>query len=321
MRRRERTRDNSRGGSSYFLWVHVVLLLCSSTLILEASAGDLAEECLNPNRREAAVQFRGQVILVDEDNFPKHRAKYPPRTDTTLESGLEYFILHQDKPILYVKNFLNETSANQLQQICINNQRFTRSPIRGHGGDLSVAHSEIRTSESCTLVPASIYMANPQYQAMIQQEPMSPQLAQIVQEVSLSWDIAVQASSLLDADPNQVEALQLVRYTTPTAEYKLHHDHGAFYGKQTEHRPWTMLIFLNDVSDGGNTAFPKLELEVMPRQGDAVIWSNVDGNGDVDPDMVHMGKPPGKVGIEKYAVNVWFGAESFASRSNEWRQW
>jgi len=156
---------------------------------------------------------------------------------------------------------------------------------------------------------------------MIKQDPMPPQIAKIAREVDLSWDIADRASKLLNVDPHLVEALQLVRYTSPDAQYRLHHDHGGFYGKQTEHRPWTMLVFLNDVSDGGQTAFPKLGLEVVPRGGDALIWSNTNNEGEADPDMVHMGKPPSKEGVEKYAVNVWFGGESFSTRSKEWGQW
>lgn len=156
---------------------------------------------------------------------------------------------------------------------------------------------------------------------MIKQKPIQPHIAKIAREIDLSWDIAVRASTLINVDPNRVEALQLVRYTSPRSEYRLHHDHGGFYGKRTEHRPWTMLIFLNDVSDGGTTAFPELGLEIIPRGGDAVVWSNTNEDGEVDPDMVHLGKPPGVEGIEKYAVNVWFGGESFSTRSKEWGQW
>ena len=117
-------------------------------------------------------------------------------------------------------------------------------------------------------------------------------------------------------NPKTVEPLQLVRYTTPDAEYQLHHDHGGFYGKETEHRPWTMLIFLNDVSEGGHTAFPELGLEIVPRGGDALIWANTK-DGKADPDMVHMGKPPSSEGVEKYAVNIWFGEESFDQRKEQ----
>ena len=98
-----------------------------------------------------------------------------------------------------------------------------------------------------------------------------------------------------------------------------------------------MLIFLNDldgigggVDAGGHTSFPKLNLDVIPRGGDAVIWSNVirrtelmtkdddDNNKNaVDPDMVHAGKPPSISGVEKYAVNVWFGEDSSINRMSE----
>lgn len=94
-----------------------------------------------------------------------------------------------------------------------------------------------------------------------------------------------------------------------------------YYGRTSEHRSWTMLVFLSDVTDaGGHTAFPKLDLEVVPRRGDALVWSNTI-DSQVDADMVHMGKPPSKEGIDKYAVNVWFGEESFGSRVNEGQQW
>jgi prolyl 4-hydroxylase len=158
-------------------------------------------------------------------------------------------------------------------------------------------------------------MSNPKFQSLVQEIPMSPQVAKIAREVDVSIHIAEKASRKIGVDSNIVEALQVVRYTTPDAEYKLHHDHGGYYGKDTEHRPWTMLIFLNDVSCGGYTAFPKLGLEVVPRGGDALVWSNtLPQNSEVDPDMVHMGKPPSAEAVEKYAVNVWFGKVSFEKR-------
>ena len=171
------------------------------------------------------------------------------------------------------------------------------------------------------MIPASVYRTNPQFVAMRSENPVKPQVERLAREVDVSWDIAMRASNFLQVDPNLVEALQVVRYTTPDAEYKLHHDHGGFYGKETEHRPWTMLIFLNDVDSGGYTSFPELGIEVVPRAGDALIWSNTKEDGTVDPDMVHMGKPPNGEGIEKYAVNVWFGESTIQSRHEEGGQW
>lgn len=158
-----------------------------------------------------------------------------------------------------------------------------------------------------------MYLHKQQYIQLISQpSPLPSHVIKMKREVDVSYDIATRAANIIGINPKQVEPLQLVRYMNPKSQYTLHHDHGKYYNKNTEHRSWTMLIFLNNVSNGGYTSFPKLQptLEIIPTSGDALIWSNImntdDGNTIVDPDMVHMGLPPGKDGIEKYAVNVWF---------------
>ena len=48
-----------------------------------------------------------------------------------------------------------------------------------------------------------------------------------------------------------------------------------------------MLLFLNDVPVGGELHFKRLGMTFSPREGDAVVWSNVDCDEVVDGDMVH----------------------------------
>lgn len=105
----------------------------------------LQNEC--ENRPEPAVQLHDEVLVVNEQNFRKYSAIYPPSSqeDQYAASGPDYFILNKEKSVLYVSNFLNETAAKELKDICISSQRFTRSPIRGHGDDPSVSESDIRT--------------------------------------------------------------------------------------------------------------------------------------------------------------------------------
>jgi prolyl 4-hydroxylase len=301
------------------------LLLIHSFISTNVSLFCLAKleegQCQQPQ-----VYIGNELVIMDESRFSKHFGSYPPTKNKNddgdgNDDNTQYFILNSEKPVLYVKNFLNQSVANELKEFCISGGRFVRSHVRGYSGDVS--HDEKRTSESCTGVPAVVYRNNPAVQAMFGQDPVPPDVANVAREVDIAWDVAIRASKIINVDPNTVEPLQLVRYTSPDAEYKLHHDHGGYYGKTTEIRPWTMLVFLNDVSDGGRTAFPKLDLEVVPRAGDALIWSNImtDANNNVvvDKDMVHAGKPPSKEGIEKYALNVWFGSTSFQERVNEGR--
>jgi hypothetical protein len=271
------------------------------------------------------VLLGDEVVIVDESRFPMHQGTYPPNgnADNTVDD-LTYFILNDDKPVLYVPNFMNHSVIEELKEFCISSQRFARSPIRGTS-TIQVSASSVqehhgRTSESCTMVPTVVYRNSPKVQAMFAEDPMPPHVRKVAREVDLSWDVAVRASRLLGVTPETVEPLQLVRYTSPNAEYKLHHDHGGFYGKQTEFRLWTMLVFLSDVPEGGQTSFPKLNLEFVPRMGDAIVWSNVrqgdDGSILVDEDMVHAGRPPAE-GSHKYAMNVWFGYESSEARMQE----
>jgi prolyl 4-hydroxylase len=163
-----------------------------------------------------------------------------------------------------------------------------------------VTAKHIRSSESCPLVPAATYLTNPKF-IEIRQANSMPHL---VREVDLAWHVSEQAAQLLGQSPEAVEPLQVVRYTSPAAEYHVHHDHGGFYGKSTEARPWTVLVFLAQPFDGGYTSFPKLVLDVLPRTGDALVWRNVLSDDTADPEMVHAGLPPTRG--EKYALNVWF---------------
>mmetsp|Transcript_6313 Transcript_6313/g.9715 ORF Transcript_6313/g.9715 Transcript_6313/m.9715 type:complete len:308 (+) Transcript_6313:33-956(+) len=296
---------------------HVFLLVTTATTIP-------AQHC--QVKPEPKVILKGEELTVNENQFSKHYSTYPPslqKKSNGVHLDLEYYVLNKEKNILYVPNFSNASIAEEIKTFCVEGQRFTESRIRGSGDASGVEKNDLRTSESCPLVPAASYLSNPRWQAMTEQEPMQPQVAKIAREVDVSWFIATRASDLLQVDANTVEALQVVRYTTPNAEYKLHHDHGGYYGKHSEHRSWTMLIFLNDVVDaGGHTAFPKLDLEVVPRGGDALVWSNLVQDGtEVDEDMVHMGQPPSKSGVEKYAVNVWFGVDSFGNRVKEGQEW
>ena len=251
-------------------------------------------------RPKALVVSRGKEILVEGPDSPFETKFWGRHGDQV------YYELDKVKKVFYVPNFLNATTADDLTSAC--NGRFVASPIRGTQNGGSVAQdADIRTSESCVLLPAAIYLSNPRFLEMREKENPSPQELDIFKAVNVCWEVSRRAASLLSRDPTTVEPLQLVRYTSPDSFYNVHHDHGGFYGKETEHRPWTVLVFLNDVTSGGYTWFPKLDLKVAPRAGDAIAWSNVDEEGKADPDMVHAGQPPGEAGIEKYAANIWFG--------------
>lgn len=69
-------------------------------------------------------------------------------------------------------------------------------------------------------------------------------------------------------------------------------------------RSWTFMIYLNNVEEGGETHFPNLGETIIPKLGRAVIWYNLDKNGDLDRDTLHQGKPIIKG--EKFIITKWF---------------
>ena len=65
----------------------------------------------------------------------------------------------------------------------------------------------------------------------------------------------------------------------------------------------TVLIYLNEDFEGGQTSFPRLGLNHRGKTGDALVFGNVDAAGGPDPRSQHAGCPP-TLG-EKWVFSQW----------------
>jgi hypothetical protein len=78
----------------------------------------------------------------------------------------------------------------------------------------------------------------------------------------------------------------------------------------------TILVYLNDDFEGGNTDFPKVGVSATPKEGDGVLWYScwrpncrLGATGCSSKkckcfdESLHLGAPP-TTGV-KYALNVW----------------
>lgn len=88
-------------------------------------------------------------------------------------------------------------------------------------------------------------------------------------------------------DAAQGEPLQVLRYA-PGQEYKPHID--AIPGMENQ-RVLTALVYLNEDFEGGETHFLEAGLTVRARRGDALLFRNVDAEGQPDKAAVHAGLP------------------------------
>ena len=67
----------------------------------------------------------------------------------------------------------------------------------------------------------------------------------------------------------------------------------------------TVLLYCNEVADGGATVFTELGKGVKPKAGRCVVFSNtVIGTQVPDPKTMHQAQPV--LAGEKYAMNLWF---------------
>jgi prolyl 4-hydroxylase len=73
----------------------------------------------------------------------------------------------------------------------------------------------------------------------------------------------------------------------------------------------TLIVYLNDVLEGGETVFPEIGLSVVPRRGGALYFEYTNSRMQVDLKTAHGGAPVGKG--EKWVVTKWMRARRFMS--------
>jgi prolyl 4-hydroxylase len=121
--------------------------------------------------------------------------------------------------------------------------------------------------------------------------------------------IDARLGQLLNWPVENGEGLQILRYR-PGGEYRPHFDffpptdsgsatHMAIGGQRVA----TLVMYLNDVEQGGATDFPDIGLSVLPRQGCAVYFAYTGPFGQVDPLSLHAGLPV--IAGEKWIATKW----------------
>ena len=131
------------------------------------------------------------------------------------------------------------------------------------------------------------------------------------------------------------EDMQVLKYQ-PGQKYDAHHDVGELSSKSGAqlaadggHRVATVLLYLSDVEEGGETAFPDSEwldptagdrngpwsacaedhVAVKPRKGDGLLFWSITPENEIDPKSMHAGCPVLKG--TKWTATKWIHARPF----------
>jgi prolyl 4-hydroxylase len=121
-------------------------------------------------------------------------------------------------------------------------------------------------------------------------------------------DISDKVKSYTNTHNNYLEELQVVNYQ-PGGFFTPHYDacvgNNSYCERMNDKGPryLTVLFYLNDNFEGGETIFPKINKLVKPEKGKAIIFQNVDNNGVIITQALHGGEPV-KNG-EKWIANKW----------------
>ncbi|HYD62323.1 MAG TPA: 2OG-Fe(II) oxygenase [Noviherbaspirillum sp.] len=181
--------------------------------------------------------------------------------------------------IVLLGNVLSDEECDTLAAYC--GERWARSPVVANhdGGNLVHAH---RTSRGAMLRRGETELI----------QRIEARLAHLAQ-----WPV------------ERGEGMQVLRYETGN-EYRAHYDWfdpelpgPRKHLERGGQRVGTFVIYLNDVEQGGGTAFPNIGLEVQPKKGGAVFFANTDAFGVPDRQTLHAGMPVVK-GV-KLVANKW----------------
>jgi prolyl 4-hydroxylase len=115
--------------------------------------------------------------------------------------------------------------------------------------------------------------------------------------------IEKRTSQIMNIPVEHGEGLQVLNYKIGQ-EYKAHFDFFSSGNRPVNNpRVSTLVMYLNDVEEGGETYFPKLNFSVAPKKGMAVYFEYFYDNHHLNELTLHGGSPI--IDGEKWAATQW----------------
>jgi len=144
--------------------------------------------------------------------------------------------------------------------------------------------------------------------------------AWIPKDNPIAKDIIIKACNKYNLPFENVEDMQVVKYEKGNF-YNEHHDSFPHYEPEFllegGHRVLTVLIYLNNDFEEGETRFINLDKNFKPKPNSAIVFHPLDSeNKCCHPKALHAGLPV-KSGT-KYIANIWIREAPFTYNRNLW---
>jgi len=186
-----------------------------------------------------------------------------------------------------VRHFLTKQECQKIREL--SQSRLTKSRVYTSQNDIE--DNSVRISEQCWLKDLD-----------------DPLLA----------DISRRVATLTGTDIQSQEELQVVKYGEG-GFYKPHYDacnkatdDCSRLNKGLGPRHITVIMYLNDDFQGGETYFPNIDTAVKPEEGKLAIFYNVDNEGEILPKSLHGGLSV--TGGDKWIANKWIRLTALAHK-------
>lgn len=122
-------------------------------------------------------------------------------------------------------------------------------------------------------------------------------------EIDIVTRVEKRVSTIMNIPIEHGEGLQILQYT-PGQEYRAHNDFFSSTSRAANNnRISTLVMYLNDVEQGGETYFPKLNFSVSPKKGMAVYFEYFYNDQNLNDLTLHGGAPVIKG--EKWVATQW----------------
>jgi len=138
-------------------------------------------------------------------------------------------------------------------------------------------------------------------------------------ETPLVERLDARLSSLMNLPMENGEGLQVLRYrggeqSVPHYDFLMANNPANVASlARSGQRVSTLIVYLNDVKEGGQTVFPETGLAVTPRQGSALYFEYCNSAGQLDPQSLHAALPV--LAGEKWIVTKWMRQRRYVPAS------
>jgi prolyl 4-hydroxylase len=238
------------------------------------------------------MPYRGALDMLRGQTYEPPVSRLPPGNMIDTSDQRIHVVLRRNRP--YVAVLHNMLCAEECDEIiALSAGRLQRSGyMDSTTGDVTRDHS--RTSEETFFE---------------------------LGECAVIARIERRIAELMSCPVSHGEEMHVMRYSLGE-EYAPHYDYFPWeypgshvHLREGGQRFATLIMYLNDVEEGGATRFPKIGLDVVPRKGSALYFEYLNEQGHVDKLTYHAGAPV--LRGEKWIATKWLRQRASRSTSEQ----